>query len=81
MAHKNRMNESDRRYLARTERFPLFEPCEDCGKLRYLSRKAARLAARRGHPGESMSTYRCGDYWHIGHTPYAIKRGFKERAR
>lgn len=81
MPHKNRGSESDGRYERRVGRLPLFEPCPDCGKLRYLNRKAARNGARRAHPGESMSVYRCGEYWHIGHTPTAIKLGYKERAR
>lgn len=48
--------------------------CPTCKKRRYFTRKEARQAARRYHPGEHMSPYRCGNYWHIGHLPDDIKR-------
>lgn len=53
--------------------------CPDCGKRRFNSRKAARKAARTIKPGEQMGVYRCGDYWHFGHTPYVVARGVIDR--
>jgi hypothetical protein len=50
-----------------------------CGKLRYASRKDARAVARKAHPGEHMSAYECGGYFHIGHIPGAIKNGWVDR--
>lgn len=51
--------------------------CPVCGKVRYSSRRAARLAIRRIRSRRSghMSPYRCGDFWHVGHTPSAVVRG------
>lgn len=48
--------------------------CPDCGKLRYLTRKGAKKAARM-MGAVSMSPYRCGDFWHNGHLPGAVKTG------
>ena len=55
--------------------------CASCGKLHYPSRKAARKAARRKHPGERLSAYQaCGGYgWHIGHLPGAVVHGVFDR--
>jgi len=48
--------------------------CPTCGKLRYPTRKVAKAVARRlSHRG--TNEYRCGDYWHIGHLPTAVRRG------
>ena len=81
MKHRHRARtESDRRYQRRVEMMPLSEPCAECGKYRYFNRKAARRAARRYHPGDSMSVYRCGDFWHIGHTPWDIKASLAQRS-
>lgn len=55
--------------------------CPDCGKIRFRTRKAAKSRARQRCPGEQISVYRCGDFFHWGHTPYGIKRGFRERPR
>lgn len=55
--------------------YPWRHTCERCGKQGYQSRKAARRAARRFHPGERMSTYQCGDCWHNGHAPDALRHG------
>lgn len=49
------------------------------GKFRWKTRRDAKRIARRDHPGEHMSAYACGDYWHIGHLPDAIIQG--ERLR
>lgn len=59
---------------------PLCEPCTECGKFRYITRKAAKAARRRTNRHDSMSVYRCGDYWHIGHTPHQIRQGYAERS-
>jgi hypothetical protein len=52
--------------------------CEDCGKQLWATRRDARQAARRIHPGEALHTYLCphgnGGH-HIGHLPAAIVRG------
>lgn len=46
--------------------------CQRCGKIgTFRSRKAARAARRRLHPGEKLHAYECGGpgsgRWHIGH--------------
>lgn len=45
--------------------------CSVCGKQGcFRSRKEARAARRRIHPGERMRAYQCGSgYWHFGHLP------------
>jgi hypothetical protein len=50
--------------------------CSTCGKLRYLSRAAAK-AAIRSFPGKPthMRAYACGNYWHLGHLPKSVKKG------
>lgn len=71
---------SESRVQRQLESYPLAERCPDCGKYRYVSRRAAKAARRRVHRSESMSVYRCGDYWHIGHTPRAIRTGEEQRS-
>lgn len=51
--------------------------CPDCGKLCYLTRKAAKRASRR--MATPMSAYRCGDFWHNGHMPQIVKTGCLDR--
>lgn len=47
-----------------------------CGKLRYLTRKAAKQDANRYRKQLGrMDTYRCGDFWHLGHLPGRVRRG------
>lgn len=41
--------------------------CPDCGKMRHRSRSEAKQAARRQHPGQHLSQFRCGEFWHNGH--------------
>ena len=53
--------------------------CHTCGKLCFLTRKDARMYLRKSFPGEKMSIYPCGDYYHFGHTPWGIKRGITDR--
>ena len=61
--------------------------CDDCGKRCFLSRRAAKLAMRRlreggGSRSGPMSVYECtSGYWHFGHTPYSVQRGFRQRSR
>lgn len=61
--------------------WPLVERCPACGKLRYLSRAAAKKVAKRLPPtdGVRMGAYACGDYWHVGHVPTAVRRGETSR--
>lgn len=53
--------------------------CQTCGKITWRSRKIARQMARKLHPGETLNEYRCGDGWHIGHTPPYVKAGIYAR--
>jgi len=53
--------------------------CSTCGKVRYLSRKDAKAAHRRLHPGTPLHVYRCGDAYHLGHLPFVVERGQVDR--
>lgn len=53
--------------------------CPQCGKVCYPSRKAAKNAQRKVFPGNKMIAYSCGDYWHLGHANYLIRRGVISR--
>lgn len=53
--------------------------CATCGKLSFLTRKAAKRWARRHRPGEHFNEYKCGDYWHYGHVFAATLRGERSR--
>jgi hypothetical protein len=49
----------------------------DCGRWGFLSRRDARSAAHRLHPGEHLRPYRCresaAERWHFGHlSPAAL---------
>lgn len=55
--------------------------CPNCGKLRYLTRKKARAAARKLHPGKHMSIYRCVGWYHIGRPSQERVRGMPVKAR
>ena len=48
--------------------------CSVCGKQGcFRSRKEARLARRRIHPGARMRAYQCtSGWWHFGHLPAHI---------
>jgi hypothetical protein len=39
--------------------------CAECGKNRYLSRAAARKAARMVSPGRRLRACQCTGYWHV----------------
>lgn len=53
--------------------------CEQCRKVCYVSRRAAKADALRH--GARLSAYRCGAYWHAGHLPAFVVRGDAPRAR
>jgi hypothetical protein len=56
--------------------------CEPCDKVIYLSRKTARIAARRLWPDPRPRAYRCPDddrYWHLGHVADSVRRGHDSR--
>jgi hypothetical protein len=53
--------------------------CSTCGKLRFTSRKTAKKFMYSHFGKDRMTIYRCGGYYHFGHTPYRIRRGFSER--
>ena len=55
--------------------------CPDCGKRTYLSRKDARRAMKRWGDTAGYNVYRCGDGWHFGHKPTALRRGLTTRER
>lgn len=53
-----------------------------CGKIRYLTKGAAKRQARRmkGRIGR-LNAYRCpAGFWHLGHLPKAVIRGEISRA-
>lgn len=55
--------------------------CATCGKRSFETRSAARSAAHAdGITGQRMNAYRCGDLWHLGHLPAAVKAGNATRA-
>jgi len=53
--------------------------CDVCGKVAYPTKAAAKVARRRLHPGEAMSVYRCGCWWHLGHLPANVRTGDTDR--
>lgn len=53
--------------------------CPDCGKLRFLTRKSARAHLRKRKYKEHVSVYPCGEFYHFGHTPYVIRKGYVDR--
>ena len=54
--------------------------CPDCGKVRYLTRAAAKRQAKRiqGREGR-VNAYLCGDFWHLGHLPKDVIQGIRTR--
>lgn len=49
-----------------------------CGKVRYITRKAARAAARK--LSRRCRAYRCGDYWHLAsYQPQSRVMWYRER--
>lgn len=61
--------------------------CETCGKVRYVSRKAAKKAAsqiasqHRGRSGKKLRPYPCGDFWHLTSQGTAKVTYFREHDR
>lgn len=56
-------------------------PCPTCGKQRYDTRADAKHVIRTVHHGAKwLTAYRCGDYWHAGHTTYQVRRGVIPRS-
>jgi hypothetical protein len=50
--------------------------CETCGKRSYPTRSEARQAARaHSINADKFNVYRCGDGWHLGHLPQAVRSG------
>lgn len=83
MGHRRKASSvkvSETRMKRQVELQPLTEPCPKCGKFRYLTRKGARAARKRTNHSDSMSVYMCGEYWHIGHTPWQIKQSLQARS-
>ncbi len=66
------MSRHDRPYAA-------IRTCGQTGKRGYRARGDARKALRDLHPGQrqGMRAYHCEhcDLWHLGHLPWAVKRG------
>ncbi|QFY09606.1 hypothetical protein GBF35_25760 [Nonomuraea phyllanthi] len=55
-----------------------FGYCKECGRVRYASKRMAKVAARQIHPGKNLRAFPCGDYWHYGPLTVAKKsRGFQ----
>jgi len=57
--------------------------CDYDGKMCFTSRKAAKKYMIKKFPHDRMSVYRCpaSDYFHFGHTPYAVAHGFGQRGQ
>lgn len=53
--------------------------CPGCGKVRHLSRPAAKRSAKM--QGRRMRAYRCGDFWHLtSYQPHGRAAWYRERA-
>lgn len=67
---------------ADVNRQPWETPCATCGKLFYVSRKAAKQVAKALYPGHHMQVYACFDndtLFHIGHIVPAVLAGKMSR--
>lgn len=53
----------------------IWATCTDCGKRSYLSKHAARQARKTLPDRRGLSVYECGSFWHVGHLPFAVRRG------
>ena len=56
--------------------------CERCDKVTFLTRKAARRAARVMKGGNLPRPYPCphtDGWWHVGHLPQAVRQGEIDR--
>lgn len=58
--------------------------CPTCGKLRFISRSAAKRGIRQmrgaGRGRGQLNAYQCGDFWHIGNLPPSVSAGDESRA-
>lgn len=79
MAHRNKRWAPAPAPPARSCSDPV-KTCVHCGKACYPSRKQARARMHVLFPGEHVSAYRCGDYWHAGHMPAWVLTGERDRA-
>jgi hypothetical protein len=54
--------------------------CPECGKVCYLTRRAARRAASQLplRPGSKLRAYPCGQYWHLTSQPTGVLTGWRE---
>lgn len=50
------------------------DPCPDCGKQCYRSRRSARAAAMLLYPKRRAYTYQHGAYWHLTSMIYKLPR-------
>lgn len=57
--------------------------CPDCGKVRYVSRRAARKAASQlpQSQGRRMRAYKCGEFWHLTSQGTAKVTYFRDQDR
>jgi hypothetical protein len=74
----------DARTRDREQRVLSGERCP-CGKVRFLSKADAKktITRMKGRSGR-MHAYRCtdplgGEFWHVGHVPVDLKRGWVSR--
>lgn len=54
-------------------RFQPLSSCRECGKMNYHTRKSAKYAIKHGYMDPEMGVYRCGDYFHVGHSWRKLK--------
>ncbi|HRD59366.1 hypothetical protein [uncultured Nocardioides sp.] len=60
--------------------------CPTPRKIRHKTHAAAvsqimSIKAREGRNDNTLKPYRCGDHWHIGHTPGTGNGGLKGKIR
>jgi hypothetical protein len=53
--------------------------CEVCGKQSFASRRLAKLAAERAHPGYRYRFYTCNDAWHMTSVPAVKAEEYRQR--
>ena len=63
-----------RKAATSTQRIAQLGGCTTCRKQAYPTRAAAKEAARVYHPGAHLTTYRCGNVWHLGHVDPKVRR-------
>lgn len=80
MARKGRTGNGRSRFSFDRDPKVLIGRCEPCDKFIYLSRKTAKVAARKtpSTQGGGVRPYPCpvsAGHWHVGHVPGAVRRG------